>query len=169
MDLINTDICVSSITNADGIQFTGHLQHNHNHHYHHHHHLHHHHHHHYTPRHLRFPNYSYCPPACGDATNHHPITTQTSRSSFYNRSSSRPESLTLDVTSVDIRMHNMSLPLRPTSRVASFRRESKTAQTLSIVVGGFVACWLPFFIVYLLTPFLEIPQLLMSFLTWLGK
>jgi len=143
--------CVSSITNADGIQFTGHHQHIHNHHCHHHH----------MQRPFRPTSYSYCAPACGDGTNHHQsLPTQLSRLSFYSRSSSRPESLALDVT---------SLPLQPTSRVSSFRRESKTAQTLSIVVGGFVACWLPFFIIYLLTPFFQIPRMLMSFLTWLGK
>ncbi|XP_069699452.1 probable G-protein coupled receptor No18 isoform X2 [Periplaneta americana] len=147
-----------SIANADGIQFTSHHQHNHTHHYHHH-----------GPRTLRSPHYSYCPTACGDGTNHHQsIPGQSSRSSYYNRNSSRPESLALDVTSVDIRMQTMSLPLQPTSRVSSFRRESKTAQTLSIVVGGFIACWLPFFIIYLLTPFFQIPAMLMSFLTWLG-
>lgn len=57
------------------------------------------------------------------------------------------------------------------NRVSSLRRETKTAQTLSIVVGGFVACWLPFFLYYLLTPFLPrdyVKPGLMAFLTWLG-
>ncbi|XP_072386689.1 probable G-protein coupled receptor No18 [Diabrotica undecimpunctata] len=74
----------------------------------------------------------------------------------------RPESLTLD-TSV--------LNFEPASRVSSFRRETKTAQTLSIVIGGFIACWLPFFIFYLLTPFIntnDVNTLIMSYLTWLG-
>ncbi|GLV35850.1 Tyramine receptor [Carabus blaptoides fortunei] len=75
---------------------------------------------------------------------------------------SRPESLNLDVS---------VLNFEPATRVSSFRRETKTAQTLSIVVGGFVACWLPFFIYYLLTPFLPlsaVSKVLMAYLTWLG-
>ncbi|XKL66404.1 hypothetical protein PGB90_009824 [Kerria lacca] len=58
-----------------------------------------------------------------------------------------------------------------TIKISSFKREHKTAQTLMIVVGGFIACWLPFFCVYLATPFLPsdtIPEILKSFLTWLG-
>ncbi|XP_026469902.1 5-hydroxytryptamine receptor 1F-like [Ctenocephalides felis] len=64
---------------------------------------------------------------------------------------------------------NRARPLR--QRISSLRRETKTAQTLSIVVGGFVACWLPFFIYYILTPFLvqtDVSDQLMSILTWLG-
>ena len=40
-----------------------------------------------------------------------------------------------------------------------------------MVVGGFVACWLPFFILYLATPFvpMEPPDILMPALTWLGN
>ncbi|XP_037893643.1 octopamine receptor isoform X2 [Glossina fuscipes] len=57
------------------------------------------------------------------------------------------------------------------NRISSLKKENKTTQTLSIVVGGFIACWLPFFIYYLITPFLEehqVSQTLAKILTWLG-
>lgn len=55
--------------------------------------------------------------------------------------------------------------------IISLRKEHKTTQTLSIVVGGFIACWLPFFTYYLITPFLEprqVSRALTHVLTWLG-
>lgn len=67
----------------------------------------------------------------------------------------------------NIRVHQKSM----SNRIMSLKRENKTTQTLAIVVGGFIACWLPFFIAYLVTPFLEkdtIDDGFNAFLTWLG-
>lgn len=67
----------------------------------------------------------------------------------------------------NVRIHQKSL----SNRISLLKRENKTTQTLSIVVGGFIACWLPFFIYYLLAPFLpheSVSHSLSSFLTWLG-
>ncbi|XP_064211225.1 LOW QUALITY PROTEIN: octopamine receptor 1 [Tribolium castaneum] len=100
---------------------------------------------------LRSPlNYSF---------NHEPLTAQRSASLY------RPQPFTPQ------RSRPESLNFEPATRVSSFRRETKTAQTLSIVMGGFIACWLPFFIFYLLTPFIpsnQVNSLIMSYLTWLG-
>lgn len=65
------------------------------------------------------------------------------------------------------RIHHKSL----SNRILSLKRENKTTQTLSIVVGGFIVCWLPFFVCYLITPFLpnkSVSKTLSTILTWLG-
>ncbi|KAM4706718.1 5-hydroxytryptamine receptor 1A [Discoglossus pictus] len=56
-------------------------------------------------------------------------------------------------------------------RKVALARERKTVKTLGIIMGTFIFCWLPFFIVALVLPFCEtchMPNLLFDIINWLG-
>ncbi|XP_008056790.1 trace amine-associated receptor 4-like [Carlito syrichta] len=57
-----------------------------------------------------------------------------------------------------------------TQRKGSSRRENKATRTLSIVMGVFVLCWLPFFILTIIDPFINFatPEDLYNLFLWLG-
>ncbi|MEE6458374.1 hypothetical protein FKM82_000268 [Ascaphus truei] len=56
-------------------------------------------------------------------------------------------------------------------RKVALARERKTVKTLGIIMGTFILCWLPFFIVALVFPLCEqcnMPHLLFDVINWLG-
>ncbi|XP_021064309.1 5-hydroxytryptamine receptor 1A [Mus pahari] len=57
-------------------------------------------------------------------------------------------------------------------RKMALARERKTVKTLGIIMGTFILCWLPFFIVALVLPFCDsscqMPELLGDIINWLG-
>lgn len=116
---------------------------------------------------MRHQHYMSAPPATLMAVTSDALTPGNSVATSILRQQSQPNPATRSAHHHGGHHYTKSL----SNRITSLKKENKTTQTLSIVVGGFIACWLPFFMYYLITPFLEehqVSRTLAKGLTWLG-
>lgn len=58
-------------------------------------------------------------------------------------------------------------PEKEKRRIAR-KKEKRATLILGLIMGSFIACWLPFFIMYILGPFMSFPTVAFDFAFWLG-
>ncbi|XP_033756397.1 5-hydroxytryptamine receptor 1A-like [Pecten maximus] len=59
--------------------------------------------------------------------------------------------------------------LTKSTKMVSSSKEAKATKTLGVIMGGFVACWLPFFILAVIRPFCGAQEQYCSIPPWLGS
>ncbi|KAF2361241.1 G protein-coupled receptor rhodopsin-like [Trinorchestia longiramus] len=58
-------------------------------------------------------------------------------------------------------------PEKEKRRIAR-KKEKRATLILGLIMGSFIACWLPFFVMYILGPFMSFPNIAFDFAFWLG-
>ncbi|XP_018021359.2 alpha-2 adrenergic receptor-like, partial [Hyalella azteca] len=58
-------------------------------------------------------------------------------------------------------------PEKEKRRIAR-KKEKRATLILGLIMGSFIACWLPFFLMYILGPFMSFPNIAFDFAFWLG-
>lgn len=85
-----------------------------------------------------------------------------------------PDAPATGVTRFQVTGHDLNFRPQPVlSRSSKHRSRSmrRSARTLGLIIGGFLVCWMPFFIVATVDPFCpdcQVPRVLRSFVLWLG-